>query len=131
MSTLLSKKIGRAWGKPRRIPLGCGQGKPERGKIVSVLTNGRAIDKNYGTTPREVSVKNYKKRVVITGVGPVTPVGIGKENYWESLIKGKSSFRRISFPERDMSPYRSQIGAPIEGFELSKYINPTKHSKRL
>jgi 3-oxoacyl-[acyl-carrier-protein] synthase II len=76
-------------------------------------------------------VRNYKKRVVITGVGPVTPVGIGKEAYWESLIKGKSSFRRISFPERDMSPYRSQIGAPIEGFELSKYINPTKHSKRL
>jgi 3-oxoacyl-[acyl-carrier-protein] synthase II len=30
-----------------------------------------------------------------------------------------------------MSPYRCQIGAPIEGFELSKYINPTKHSKRL
>ena len=78
-----------------------------------------------------MSVRNYKKRVVITGVGPVTPIGIGKEAYWESLTKGKSSFRRISFPERDMSPYRSQIGAPIEGFELSKYINPTKHSKRL
>src|SRR5512147_926575 len=75
--------------------------------------------------------RNYKKRVMITGVGPVTPVGIGKEAYWESLIKGKSSFRQISFPERDMSPYRSKIGAPIEGFDLSKYINPTKHSKRL
>ena len=82
--------------------------------------------------PREeMSVRNYKKRVVITGVGPVTPIGIGKEAYWESLTQGKSSFRRISFPERDMSPYRCQIGAPIEGFDLSKYINPTKHSKRL
>ena len=78
-----------------------------------------------------MSVRNYKKRVVITGVGPVTPVGIGKEAYWESLIKGKSSFQRFSFPERDMSSYRCQIRSPIEGFELSQYVNPTKHSKRL
>jgi len=76
-------------------------------------------------------VRDYKKRVVITGVGPITPVGIGKEAYWESLIEGRSSFRRFSFPERDMSQYRCRIGASIEGFELSQYVNPTKHSKRL
>ena len=78
-----------------------------------------------------MSVRNYKKRVVITGAGPVTPVGIGKEAYWESLTKGKSSFQRFSFPDRDMSSYRCQIRSPIEGFELSQYVNPTKHSKRL
>ena len=76
-------------------------------------------------------MRDYKKRVVITGVGPITPVGIGKEAYWESLIEGRSSFQRFSFPERDMSQYRCQIGASIEGFELSQYVNPTKHSKRL
>lgn len=76
-------------------------------------------------------MRNYKKRVVITGVGPVTPVGIGKEDYWRSLAEGKSSFRRVSFPEKDMNHYRCQIGAPIQGFDLSKYVNPTKHSKRL
>ena len=76
-------------------------------------------------------MRNYKKRVVITGAGPVTPVGIGKEAYWESLTKGKSSFQRFSFPDRDMSSYRCQIRSPIEGFELSQYVNPTKHSKRL
>ena len=76
-------------------------------------------------------MRDYKKRVVITGVGPITPVGIGKEAYWESLIEGRSSFRRFSFPERDMSQYRCRIGASIEGFELSQYVNPTKHSKRL
>jgi len=47
---------------------------------------------------KEMSVRNYHKRVVITGVGPVTPVGIGKDAYWESLINGKSSMRQISFP---------------------------------
>jgi len=72
---------------------------------------------------------NYKKRVVITGVGPITPVGIGKEAYWESLIQGKSSYRRIVFPDRDMSQYRCQIAAPIEGFDLFQYVDRTKHSK--
>src|SRR4030043_2199315 len=78
-----------------------------------------------------MSVRNYKKRVVITGVGPVTPVGIGKEAYWESLIKGRSSFRRISFPNKDMSQYRCQIGAPIEGFDLSHFVERSKLSKHL
>jgi hypothetical protein len=77
---------------------------------------------------KEMSVRNYKKRVVITGVGPVTPVGIGKEAYWESLIKGKSSVRRISFPDKDMSQYRCQIGAPIDGFDLSHFVERSKLS---
>src|SRR4030042_135871 len=78
-----------------------------------------------------MSVRNYKKRVVITGVGPVTPIGVGKEAYWESLIKGRSSFRRISFPNKDMSQYRCQIGAPIEGFDLSHFVERSKLSKHL
>ena len=73
---------------------------------------------------------NCRKRVVITGVGPVTPIGIGKEAYWKSLIHGKSSFKRIEFPNRDMSQYRCQIGAPIEEFDLGHYVELTKHSKR-
>jgi 3-oxoacyl-[acyl-carrier-protein] synthase II len=71
------------------------------------------------------------KRVVITGVGPVTPVGIGKEAYWESLIHGQSSFRRITFPNKEMSQYRCQIAAPIEGFDLFHYVDRTKHTKYL
>lgn len=73
----------------------------------------------------------YKRRVVITGVGPVTPVGIGKEAYWESLIQGRSVFRKIEFPNRDMSQYRCKIGAPIEGFDLYQFVEKTKHSKYL
>ncbi len=74
-------------------------------------------------------MRNFKKRVVITGVGPVTPVGRGKEAYWESLIRGKSSFQRITFSNRDMSQYRCQIAAPIEGFDLFQYVDRTKHAK--
>jgi 3-oxoacyl-[acyl-carrier-protein] synthase II len=76
-----------------------------------------------------MEVGNYKKRVVITGIGPITPVGIGKEAYWESLIQGKSSYRRIVFPNRDMSQYRCQVAAPIEGFDLFQYVDRTRHSK--
>ena len=76
-------------------------------------------------------MRDFKKRVVITGVGPVTPVGMGKEAYWESLIQGKSSYQRIAFPNRDMTQYRCQIGAPIEGFDLFQYVERTKHSKYL
>ena len=78
-----------------------------------------------------MDLRNYRKRVVITGVGPVTPVGIGKEAYWESLVHGRSSFKRIEFPNRDMAQYRCQIGAPIEGFDLFQYVDRVKHSKYL
>jgi 3-oxoacyl-[acyl-carrier-protein] synthase II len=78
-----------------------------------------------------MDLKNYHKRVVVTGVGPVTPIGIGKEAYWESLIQGKSSFKRIAFPNRDMTQYRSQIGAPIEDFDLFRYIERSKRTKHL
>ncbi len=74
-------------------------------------------------------MKNNKRRVVITGIGPVTPVGIGKEAYWESLVQGKSSFKRIAFPNCDMKQYRCQIGSPIEGFDLGQYVEKSKHSK--
>jgi len=70
-----------------------------------------------------------RKRVVITGVGPVTPVGIGKETYWESLIHGRTGFKRIEFPNRDMAQYRCQIAAPIEGFNCFDYIDRTKQSR--
>jgi 3-oxoacyl-[acyl-carrier-protein] synthase II len=76
-------------------------------------------------------LRNHKKRVVITGAGPVTPIGIGKEAYWESLVRGRSSFKRIEFPNRDMAQYRCRIGAPIEGFDLFQYVDRIRHSKYL
>ncbi len=79
----------------------------------------------------EMHLNNYRKRVVVTGIGPVTPVGIGKEPYWESLVHGKTAFKRILFPDRDMSQYRCQIGAPLETFDLFQYIPRTKHSKHI
>jgi 3-oxoacyl-[acyl-carrier-protein] synthase II len=64
-------------------------------------------------------------------MGPVTPIGIGKEAYWDSLVHGKTAFKRITFPNRDMSQYRCQIAAPLESFDLFQYVERTKHSKYL
>ena len=36
-----------------------------------------------------------KRRVVITGVGPITPVGTGKDNFWKSLTSGKSGISKV------------------------------------
>jgi len=72
---------------------------------------------------------NQNRRVVVTGVGPITPVGIGKEAFWESLIRGRSAFRRIDFPKHDMGQYRSKVAAPIEGFDLSQFIYRLRHHK--
>lgn len=77
------------------------------------------------------SVEKIRRRVVVTGLGPVTPVGIGKEAFWESLLEGRSAYRTIAFPGRDMESYRSRVAAPIEDFDLYRYVERTKHSKYL
>ena len=61
------------------------------------------------------------RRVVVTGLGLVTPAGIGKEAFWSSLVEGKSGVGKIS--KYDMSGYPVQIGAEVKDFDPSKYID--------
>ncbi len=67
-----------------------------------------------------------KKRVVITGLGPITPIGIGKEEFWASLTSGRSGARRINFEGYDMDQYDSQIACTVEGFSLAQFIERGK-----
>jgi 3-oxoacyl-[acyl-carrier-protein] synthase II len=65
------------------------------------------------TTPR---------RVVITGCGCVTPIGIGLDAYWSGLTSGKSGVRRIeSF---DVSSFNIKIAAEIPEFDWQAELNP-------
>jgi len=69
-----------------------------------------------------------KRRVVITGIGIVSPVGSELKKAWENIKNGNSGIRRI---ERfDMSNYPSQIGGDIYDFEQDKYFN-SKDARRL
>jgi 3-oxoacyl-[acyl-carrier-protein] synthase II len=72
-----------------------------------------------------------KKRVVITGLGPVTPIGHGKKEYWNALTKGKSGGKRIYFEGFDMEQYASQVACPIEDFSLTDFVERSKDQKYL
>jgi len=62
-----------------------------------------------------------KNRVVITGLGPVTPVGIGKNIFWQSLIQGKCGIDRISY--FDIEKYPTKIAAEVKNFDYTNYIS--------
>ncbi|HEY9784981.1 MAG TPA: beta-ketoacyl-ACP synthase II [Candidatus Obscuribacterales bacterium] len=69
-----------------------------------------------------------KERVVVTGIGPVTSVGIGLDSFWQGLIAGKSGVKRVTrFPENRQSACK--IAAQIDDFEPTKYLEP-KQVKR-
>jgi 3-oxoacyl-[acyl-carrier-protein] synthase II len=69
-----------------------------------------------------------KRRVVITGMGVVAPNGIGVDNFWDSLVHGRSGVRRIT--HFDASSYPSQIAAEVPDFDPMDYMDP-KTAKRL
>jgi len=69
-----------------------------------------------------------KRRVVITGMGVVAPNGIGVENFWDSLVHGRSAIRKIT--QFDASSYSCQIAAEVPDFEPTNYMDP-KTAKRL
>lgn len=68
-----------------------------------------------------------KKRVVVTGVGLITPLGIGVEDSWNGLIEGRPGIRRIT--HFDSSTFLTQIAGEVEGFNPEDYIEPKEVKK--
>jgi 3-oxoacyl-[acyl-carrier-protein] synthase II len=60
------------------------------------------------------------KRVVITGVGLITPLGIGVKESWDGLIAGKSGIGRIT--HFDPTGFATQIAGEVEGFNAEDYM---------
>ena len=69
-----------------------------------------------------------KRRVVVTGLGVVSPVGNTKDEFWKSLIEGKSGVKRLSC--FDPAHFTCKIGAEIKNFDPSPYLSP-KEIKRM
>ena len=55
------------------------------------------------------------RRAVITGLGVLSPNGIGKENFWDALVNGKNAIHRITL--FDVSQFNSQMAAWVEDFD--------------
>ena len=69
-----------------------------------------------------------KKRVVITGIGIVSSIGIGKDDFWNNLIAGKSGISEVS--AFDVSNYDIRKGGEIKNFEPENFI-PKNRLKEL
>ena len=72
----------------------------------------------------------HPRRVVITGMGCVTPLGIGRDAYWNGLLTAQSGIRRISC--FDPSSFPVQIAAEVPSFDWQAQLNPKdrKHVPR-
>ncbi|HYP40351.1 MAG TPA: beta-ketoacyl synthase N-terminal-like domain-containing protein, partial [Chloroflexia bacterium] len=55
------------------------------------------------------------KRVVITGIGAITPIGSGREGLWRGVMSGRSAVKRVD--RFDPSQFRSQVAAQVDDFE--------------
>ncbi|NQT14631.1 MAG: beta-ketoacyl-[acyl-carrier-protein] synthase family protein [Planctomycetes bacterium] len=67
------------------------------------------------------------EEVVITGVGVVSPIGVGKEQTWDSLVRGQSGVGPIR--RFDPGELPVQIAGEVEDFDLKAYVKPRKNLK--
>ena len=67
-------------------------------------------------------------RVVVTGLGAITPIGIGKDEFWQALLAGKIGIDRIT--RFDTEGYTCQIAGEVKEFAPTDYIDK-KESKRM
>jgi len=67
------------------------------------------------------------RRVVITGMGAVTPLGNDLRSTWEALIQGRSGIGRIT--RFDASGYPSQIAGEVRGFDADRYVGKKEQKK--
>lgn len=69
-----------------------------------------------------------KRRVVITGVGLVTPLGVGIENVWQRILRGESGVGPIT--RFDATQHETKFAAEVKEFKSEDYISP-KEIKRM
>jgi len=69
-----------------------------------------------------------KRRVVVTGLGLVTPVGNDVKTTWENILAGKSGIRPVT--SFDISKFSVRFGGTIEDFDITEYIS-LKESRKM
>ncbi len=69
-----------------------------------------------------------KRKVVVTGLGLISPVGTGKEKFWQALLEGRSGIKRIE--AFDPSDFDSQIAGEVRDFDVEKFLS-RKEARRM
>lgn len=62
-----------------------------------------------------------EKRVVVTGMGAITPIGIGVQAFWKGLLSGKNGIARVA--HFDPAEYRSQMSAEVKDFDAIRWMD--------
>lgn len=68
-----------------------------------------------------------KRRVVVTGLGAVSPVGLSAQTSWDSVVNGKSGIGHLDV--FDVSEFSTRIGGSVRDFEITDYISDKEAKK--
>ena len=68
------------------------------------------------------------RRVVVTGMGAITPIGLSVEEFWDGVKEGKLGFGEIT--RFDSSEYKAHMAAEVKGFVGKEYMD-FKAAKRM
>ena len=69
-----------------------------------------------------------KRRVVVTGIGLITPCGIGTEPTWQTLVEGRSGIGSIT--KFDAARFDSRIAGEVRGFDPEAFVGK-KDAKKM
>ena len=65
------------------------------------------------------------KRVVVTGMGAITPIGNSVEEFWNGIKEQKIGFAPITY--FDATEYKAHLAAEVKGFNAKDYMSPKAH----
>jgi 3-oxoacyl-[acyl-carrier-protein] synthase II len=91
----------------------------------SVVESTRESDTEVplaGQVAQTLRASDPTRRVVITGIGVVSPVGNDKETAWRNLLEGVSGIAEIT--RFDPSPYEHRLGGEVRSFDPGAWMNP-------
>ena len=93
-----------------------------------MLIRLKDVDTVSSLGPKEKENVNNRRRVVITGLGAVSPVGLNAEESWQAVLDGKSGVGPIT--RFDSEPFSCHIAAEVKNFDPSNIIE-SKELKKL